>query len=104
VSAHQFGGNGKPDGAGHCHGQQRIFADRGRAVQVESAGGRPNALWFAPEHWCLEDRGPQCTLPVFIDDATGRLMHVQFVESKSISKPPGQAGGFLQRQARRLSR
>src|SRR5215469_1894326 len=33
------------------------------------------------EHWWFEDRGPQCTLLVFIDDATGRLMHLQFVES-----------------------
>jgi hypothetical protein len=29
------------------------------------------------EHWWFEDRGPQCTLLVFIDDATGRLMHLQ---------------------------
>jgi hypothetical protein len=36
------------------------------------------------EHWWFENRGPQCTLLVFIDDATGRLMHLQFVESKSI--------------------
>jgi hypothetical protein len=35
------------------------------------------------EHWWFEGRGPQCTLLVFIDDATGRLMHLQFVESES---------------------
>src|SRR5215469_14563318 len=35
------------------------------------------------EHSWFEDRGPQCTLLVFIDDATGRLMHLQFVESES---------------------
>jgi len=35
------------------------------------------------EHWWFEDRGPQCTLLVFIDDATGRLMHLEFVESES---------------------
>jgi hypothetical protein len=29
-----------------------------------------------------EDRGPQCTLLVFVDDATSRLMHRQFVESE----------------------
>jgi hypothetical protein len=28
-------------------------------------------------------RGPQCTLLVYIDDATSRLMHLQFVESES---------------------
>jgi hypothetical protein len=35
------------------------------------------------EHRWFEDRGPQCTLLVFVDDATGRLMHLQFVESES---------------------
>lgn len=33
-------------------------------------------------HW-FEDRGPQCTLLVFIDDATGRLMQLRFVPSES---------------------
>jgi len=35
------------------------------------------------EHWWFEDRGRQCALLVFVDDATGRLMHLQFVESES---------------------
>jgi hypothetical protein len=35
------------------------------------------------EHWWFEDRGSQCTLLVFVDDATSRLMHLQFVESES---------------------
>jgi transposase len=35
------------------------------------------------EHWWFEGRGPQCTLLVFVDDATSRLMHLQFVESES---------------------
>jgi hypothetical protein len=35
------------------------------------------------EHWWFEDRGPQCTLLVFIDDATSRLMHLKFVETES---------------------
>jgi hypothetical protein len=35
------------------------------------------------EHWWFEDRAPQCTLLVFVDDATSRLMHLQFVESES---------------------
>src|SRR6266849_1119951 len=35
------------------------------------------------EHWWFEDRGPQCTLLVFVDDATSRLVHLQFVESES---------------------
>ena len=59
------------------------------------------------EHWWFEDRGPQCTLLVFVDDATSRLMHLQFVESEStfaacgprLSGGLGQAGRVLQRQA-----
>ena len=35
------------------------------------------------QHWWFEARGPQCTLLVYIDDATSRLMHLQFVESES---------------------
>jgi transposase len=34
-------------------------------------------------HWWFEDRGPKCTPLVFVDDATSRLMHLQFVESES---------------------
>lgn len=35
------------------------------------------------QHWWFENRGPQCTLLVFIDDATSRLMHLRFVETES---------------------
>lgn len=35
------------------------------------------------EHQWLEDRGPKCTLLVYIDDATGRLMELRFVDSES---------------------
>jgi hypothetical protein len=34
------------------------------------------------EHWWFGDRGPRCTLLVFVDDATSQLMHLQFVESE----------------------
>jgi hypothetical protein len=34
-------------------------------------------------HWWFEARGPQCTLLVYIDDATSRLMHLRFVETES---------------------
>ncbi len=34
------------------------------------------------EHWWLEDRGPRCTLIVFIDDATSRLVALRFVPSE----------------------
>jgi hypothetical protein len=35
------------------------------------------------EHWWFENRGPKCTLLVYIDDATSRLMHLRFVETES---------------------
>lgn len=34
-------------------------------------------------HW-FEDRGPKCTLLVYIDDATSSLMHLHFVASESM--------------------
>jgi len=44
------------------------------------------------EHWWFEDRGPQSTLLVYVDDATSRLMHLKFVETEST---PVQARGRL---------
>ncbi|MBD9561358.1 ISNCY family transposase [Ensifer sp. ENS03] len=35
------------------------------------------------EHRWFEDRGPSCSLLVFVDDATGKLMQVRFVRSES---------------------
>lgn len=35
------------------------------------------------EHRWFEDRGPRCTLIVFIDDATSRLVGLRFVQSES---------------------
>ena len=37
------------------------------------------------EHRWFEDRGASCTLLVFIDDATGKLMQLRFVSSESTS-------------------
>ena len=44
----------------------------GELIQIDGSDHR----WF-------EQRAPACTLLVFIDDATSRLMHLQFVESES---------------------
>src|SRR4051794_28586688 len=53
--------------------QPRHRRDRlGELVQVDGC-----------EHHWFEDRGPPCTLLVFVDDATGRLMHLRFVPSES---------------------
>lgn len=35
------------------------------------------------QHWWFETRGPRCTLLIYIDDATSRLMHAAFVPSES---------------------
>ena len=35
------------------------------------------------EHWWFEDRGVQCTLLVYIDDATSRLMHLKMEPSEN---------------------
>jgi transposase len=34
-------------------------------------------------HWWFEDRGPRCSLLVFIDDATSQLVHLRFAASES---------------------
>ena len=34
-------------------------------------------------HWWFEDRGPKCALIVFIDDATGAILHLRFCPSES---------------------
>ena len=44
----------------------------GELIQIDGSDHR----WF-------EDRGPACTLLVFIDDATSTLMHLEFVSSES---------------------
>jgi hypothetical protein len=35
------------------------------------------------KHYWFENRGPECTLLAFIDDATSRIMHAAFVPSES---------------------
>jgi hypothetical protein len=44
----------------------------GELIQIDGSDHR----WF-------EDRGPRCTLLVFIDDATSTLMQLRFVKSES---------------------
>lgn len=34
-------------------------------------------------HWWFEDRGPRCSLIVFIDDATSKIVHLRFAPSES---------------------
>ncbi len=56
-----------------CVHQQRARRScLGELVQID---GSPHA-WF-------EDRGPSCCLLVFVDDATGRLMELEFTPTES---------------------
>ena len=45
---------------------------RGELIQIDGS-----------KHWWFEDRGPQCTLLVYIDDATSELMQLKLGESES---------------------
>lgn len=48
------------------------------------------------EHPWFEDRGPICTLLVYIDDATSRLMHLRFVETESTFAYFAATQGYLE--------
>ena len=50
-------------------------------------------------HW-FEDRGPSCTLLVFIDDATSTLMHLEFVKSESTFSYFGALEAYLHTHGR----
>src|SRR5437870_11561623 len=65
------------------------------------------------EHAWFEDRGPRCTLLVYVDDATSRLMELAFAAVESTFDyfratrrylgAPRKADGLLQRSTQRLS-
>jgi hypothetical protein len=55
------------------------------------------------EHWWFESRGPQCTLLVFVDDATSRLMHLRFVETESTFDYFVAARTYLQRHGKPIA-
>lgn len=55
------------------------------------------------EHWWFEGRGPQCTLLVFIDDATSRLMHLRFAETESTFDYFAATRTYLQRYGKPIA-
>jgi len=55
------------------------------------------------EHWWFEDRGPQCTLLVYIDDATSKLMQLKFVESESAFAYFASTREYLERHGKPLA-
>src|SRR5215207_4309180 len=52
------------------------------------------------DHAWFEDRGPPCTLLVFIDDATGRLMQLRFVPAESAFSYFEALQGYLEAHGR----
>lgn len=56
----------------NIHQMRERRSQEGELVQID---GSPHK-WF-------EDRGPECDLLVFIDDATGKLLWLEFAESES---------------------
>ncbi|MBT1156757.1 ISNCY family transposase [Aminobacter anthyllidis] len=58
--------------------KKRVFQPRGRRdcfgelVQIDGS-----------HHWWFENRGPKCALLVYIDDATGTLLHLRFATSEN---------------------
>ena len=52
------------------------------------------------EHRWFEDRGPACTLLVFVDDATSRIRHLHFVHTESTFAYFDAARGYLERHGR----
>ena len=55
-----------------CHPRRERRARRGELIQIDGS----------PHDW-FEGRAPYCTLLVFIDDATGELMHLRFVAAET---------------------
>jgi transposase len=66
-----------------------LWADRkARTKPIHQPRGRRECLGELVQidgsrHWWFEDRGPPCTLLVYIDDATSQLMHLAFVRSET---------------------
>ncbi len=67
-------------------------ASEGELVQVDGS----------PHHW-FENRGPACTLLVYIDDATGKLLHLEFAESETTNAYFGATKRYFQRHGRPLT-
>jgi hypothetical protein len=69
-----------------CFHQPRLRREAfGELIQIDGS-----------EHRWFEDRGNACTLLVFIDDATGRLMQLQFVSSESTASYFEALRGYLE--------
>ncbi|WP_447867685.1 ISNCY family transposase [Rahnella bonaserana] len=82
----------------HAHRRPRVYQPRyrractGELVQIDGCD----------HHW-FEDRGPACTLLVYVDDATSRLMMLSFVHSESTFTYFNATRAYLERHGRPLA-
>jgi hypothetical protein len=65
---------------------------RGELIQVDGS-----------KHWWFEDRSPQSTLLVYIDDATSELMHLEMVESESTSSYMRATRTYIERHGKPIA-
>jgi hypothetical protein len=56
----------------------------------------------SPHDW-FEGRGPKCTLLVFIDDATSRILWLEFVESESLHGVMGATRRYMEKHDKPVS-
>jgi hypothetical protein len=75
--------------AARAHQPRHRRACLGELVQID---GSPHA-WF-------EDRGPSCSLLVYVDDATGRLMELRFVKVESTFDYFASTAAYLMRHGK----
>ncbi|MCP2234115.1 hypothetical protein J2Y91_004552 [Erwinia aphidicola] len=64
----------------------------GELIQIDGCDHR----WF-------EERGPACTLLVYVDDATSRLMQLHFVKSESTFTYFDATRGYLEQHGKPLA-
>ncbi len=74
------------------HQMRKRREQKGELVQID---GSPHA-WF-------EDRGPECCLLVFIDDATSKLLWLEFAESETTNAYFKASFGYLRKHGKPLA-
>ena len=67
-------------------------ASEGELIQVDGS----------PHQW-FEGRGPSCTLLVYIDDATGKLLHLEFATSETTNAYFGATRAYLETHGKPLA-
>jgi hypothetical protein len=69
---------------------EKLTEIHGLSLSVETLRKwvRESGLWTSRMERWFEERGPRCTLLVFVDDATGRLMQLYFARKEHFSCQP----------------